>query len=217
MGVIIKKIASRTMNQILSKSFLDNLIHEIGQTGFVVRDNFMDMETISELTREAQDIYKNGHMHKAKTGINHVNAHSDDIRGDFTFWLDSNNASPAQTRYLSMMEELRISLNEAFFLGLFEFESHFAYYPAGTFYKKHLDQIQGKLERQISCVLYLNEQWHSNEGGELRLYIEDNTYRDITPVQNRIVIFISEKFLHEVMPGERERMSLTGWFRRRTV
>jgi hypothetical protein len=37
------------------------------------------------------------------------------------------------------------------------------------------------------------------------------------PVGGRLVAFVSERFEHEVLPGRRERMSFTGWFRRRSL
>ncbi|MFT6394425.1 MAG: SM-20-related protein [Methylophilaceae bacterium] len=38
---------------------------------------------------------------------------------------------------------------------------------------------------------------------------------DILPKSGRIVLFLSAKFWHEVLPATRERLSLTGWFRTR--
>ena len=33
----------------------------------------------------------------------------------------------------------------------------------------------------------------------------------------RLVAFLSDRFEHEVLPATRERMSFTGWFRRRPL
>jgi SM-20-related protein len=40
--------------------------------------------------------------------------------------------------------------------------------------------------------------------------------QDISPVGSRTVVFLSADMLHEVLPATRDRLSLTGWFRRRS-
>ena len=68
------------------------------------------------------------------------------------------------------------------------------------------------------CILYLNQNWLAEHGGELRLYLnhDDNlkstAFIDVLPVTGRLVIFLSDIFYHEVLPATRDRMSLTGWF-----
>ena len=39
--------------------------------------------------------------------------------------------------------------------------------------------------------------------------------RDVLPVAGTLVCFLSDRFDHEVLPATRERLALTGWFRRR--
>jgi SM-20-related protein len=91
-------------------------------------------------------------------------------------------------------------------------------YPAGAFYKRHRDQHRGSLERLISCVVYLNNEWAESDGGQLRIYDEDGTdFTDITPQAGTVVCFRSDTVEHEVMPALRERYSLTGWLRKDTV
>ena len=41
-------------------------------------------------------------------------------------------------------------LNRALFLGLFEFEGHFALYPEGAFYRTHYDSFRGAANTQMS-------------------------------------------------------------------
>ena len=40
---------------------------------------------------------------------------------------------------------------------------------------------------------------------------------DVLPQGGRLVAFLSDRFEHEVLPARRERMSFTGWFRRRPL
>jgi SM-20-related protein len=113
------------------------------------------------------------------------------------------------------MESLRQALNRDLFLGLEDFESHFALYPPGAFYVRHLDRFRDNDRRTVSTVLYLNEGWLPQHGGQLRMYLKDGVEHDVQPVGGSLVVFLSGDVPHEVLPASRERLSLTGWFRRR--
>ena len=83
----------------------------------------------------------------------------------------------------------------------------------------------------MTFILYLNENWQAEQGGQLRLYTDATAenegnvegdlqqgrqdYVDIEPQGGTLVLFLSERFYHEVLPATRERLSLTGWLRRR--
>ncbi|WP_346837780.1 2OG-Fe(II) oxygenase [Microbulbifer sp. SAOS-129_SWC] len=139
------------------------------------------------------------------------------VRGDEIFWLDRGN--PAVQAYLSWMEELRLGLNRRLFLGLFDYECHYAYYDRGTFYKKHLDAFKGNTNRMVSTVLYLTPNWQPRDGGELLVYPPDSMavaaepLLKVAPRFGQMVIFLSEEFPHEVLTVNRPRYSVTGWFR----
>ena len=141
------------------------------------------------------------------------------IRSDKIHWIQPRVEITAE--FLGWMDSLRVGLNRRLFMGLFDYESHFAHYPVGAFYKKHVDAFRGKRQqgqsnRVLSTALYLNEAWKSDDGGELLLYAEDDENKvieTILPECGRLVIFLSEKFPHEVLPARRERKSIAGWFR----
>ena len=40
---------------------------------------------------------------------------------------------------------------------------------------------------------------------------------DVLPRGGTLVVFLSDRFPHEVLPARRERLSLAGWFRRRSL
>ena len=135
------------------------------------------------------------------------------VRGDRIHWLDPH--EPAQARYLAAMETLRLGLNRELFLGLFEFEAHFAHYPPGAFYRRHVDSFRGAANRMLSTVSYLNTDWQPGDGGELVLYGPDGPAElaRIAPQAGRLVIFLSEEIPHEVLPARRDRYSIAGWYR----
>ena len=48
----------------------------------------------------------------------------------------------------------------------------------------------------MSAVVYLNEAWKPEHGGQLRLYPSWNDYIDIAPIQDRLVLFASNRMPH---------------------
>ena len=200
----------------------DDLISTLVANGYAIIDQALPNDEITKLRNEAISIKKIGLMRRAGTGKNPNPESLSLVRGDFTYWLDADN----ETSYLHYMKNLRVLLNQTLFLGLFDFETHFSIYPVGAGYCKHLDQLQpnnnesnSSGQRKISTILYLNENWQANDGGQLRLYLDSelgsSNYIDIEPVGGRMVVFLSNHFWHEVLPAKQERMSLTGWFRTR--
>jgi len=131
-------------------------------------------------------------------------------RGDFIRWIDSQEALPATRKYLDRMNEIVSELNRNFYLGVQDFECHYAHYPPGSFYKKHVDRHKSGSPRRVSTVLYLNPDWHDSDGGELRIYNADGTHNVLRPQLGTLALFLSEKE-HEVMTTSRHRMSITGW------
>lgn len=134
------------------------------------------------------------------------------VRGDEIRWLEGSH--PATRTYLDWIETLRLSLNRQLFLGLFDYECHYAYYPVGSFYRKHLDAFRGSSNRVLSTVLYLNPLWEPDNGGELQIYSpDDELLATILPDYGTMVLFLSEVFPHAVLPVQKPRYSIAGWFR----
>ncbi len=192
------------------------IARDIAAHGWARMPDFLDTPTWRALAGEAWDLWHAGELHQAAVGKGRRRVRATTVRSDYIHWLEAPGATPAQRVYFEHIEQLRQALNRTFFLGLFEFESHFAFYPPGTFYGRHLDQFRGTQQRVLSCVLYLNEGWDEADGGQLRLYIPgDGAERavDIEPRGGTLVCFLSEAFYHEVLATRRERVSLTGWFK----
>lgn len=139
--------------------------------------------------------------------------HSDLVRTDEICWItDESNAG---MHWLSWTTGLQAFLNRKLFLGLFSFESHFAHYAKGQYYKRHVDAFKGEANRVLSLVVYLNPDWTPDDGGELVLYkdeFDQNGIR-VSPLLGTIVTFLSDEFPHEVLPAKRDRHSIAGWFR----
>ena len=67
----------------------------------------------------------------------------------------------------------------------------------------------------LSVVLYLNEDWHADDGGALRIHVDDGATRDVLPEGGTLVAFLAADFEHEVLPATRPRLAVSGWFRTR--
>jgi SM-20-related protein len=198
----------------------EQIARTLGEQGWVVVPDFLNNEEVADLTAGLMQEWHAGRLRPAGVGHGTGRQVRQDIRGDRILWLDEAAATPAQQTYLSRMDALRTAINQETFLGLFDLESHFAIYPADSFYRKHLDRFRDDSARTVSCILYLNRDWSPHDGGQLRLYLEpgpqgEGDYIDVAPAVGTLVVFLSDRFWHEVLPTRRERMSLTGWFRTR--
>lgn len=150
----------------------------------------------------------------ARVGAPGTAQRRDTVRGDFTCWL-SEPLLPPERSLLQRMEALRLQLNREAFLGLFELELHYARYPAGAAYSRHVDQPLGSTQRKLSLVLYLNPDWQPPYGGILRIHDAAERYVDIEPIAGRLVCFLTAGREHEVLQARRGRLSISGWFRGR--
>jgi len=155
---------------------------------------------------------------KAPSGVGNVEARETlfDIMGDIRE---------------ALQDELQIELSESM-------ELQYLHYPGddtsddtsasggGGFYKRHLDHTaddNGKeLIRRISLLLYLNtDEWNEKDGGILRAYVKQSAkgdkgvpihQQDVIPDGGRLVLFDSATVEHEVLPTNKERWAIVGWF-----
>ncbi len=155
-------------------------------------------------------------MHPARIGRGVNERRAADVRGDFIAWLEEPQLD-AEQQLLEVLEQTRVAMNRSLMTGLVDFEGHYARYPAGAGYARHSDRPKGSDVRAISAVLYLNERWTAEDGGALRIFADDGESIDVLPAGGRLVAFDAQRFEHEVLPSRRERLSFTGWFRRRSL
>ena len=192
------------------------MIEQLAARGFGVVDDFVDRGLLTDLRDRCRELHASGALRPARIGRGAQERLAPEIRGDFISWI-SEPTLDAEQRLLALLEELRGDLNRALMAGLEDFQGHFALYPRGGAYARHFDRLVGSDVRAISAALYLNENWTEEDGAHLRIYTGGGASEDVLPVGGRLVAFVSERFEHEVLPGRRERMSFTGWFRRRPL
>lgn len=196
-----------------------DFLNAIDQFGWAAMPECMGAADSLRLRQECEEACENGEFKRAGVGRGMNLGIREDIRGDHVMWLKSDVTSVEQIAYLAKLELLRLALNQRFYLGLFEFEGHFAIYPEGTFYKAHLDRHAGTSDRIVTTILYLNPNWQPGDGGELKLWTTSGdkagAFILIEPRMGTLVCFLAGDFWHEVLPTAKTRMSITGWFRQR--
>ena len=193
-----------------------NIVADLTQFGWCVVPEFLGANETAALREECRQSHAAGAFHAAGTGRGQAQVRSE-VRGDHILWVDGSNAGPALQGVLAQFETLRQTVNQSLFLGLFDLETHFAVYPPGGGYQRHLDRFRDDDRRSLTVILYLNEpDWQEEDGGLLRFWPDPETAPvEILPAGGTLVTFLSDRFWHEVLPAHRQRLSLTGWFKRR--
>ncbi|GEN28334.1 prolyl 4-hydroxylase subunit alpha [Halovibrio variabilis] len=191
------------------------LIEALVEQGWYVGRDVIDLGLCDVLNHELLKRAAYNGLDEAGIGRGQQHLLRKDIRGDAIHWLDRESA--AQRQYLEAMGELQQALNQALFLGLFEYEAHFAHYPPGAFYQRHLDSFRGRANRVISTVGYLTPDWPSDGGGEMVIYHPNDPSQEVArvvPEAGTFACFLSDTIPHEVLPTRYPRTSIAGWFRR---
>lgn len=190
----------------------ERIARDLETQGFCISTDALPSDLSKSLVLHQQTMADEKFMN---AGIGRGDSHllNESIRTDEICWI--NGESAAGIQWLEWTTQLKTYLNSRLFLGLFSFESHFAHYRPGDYYKKHYDAFKGDTNRILSVVVYLNPDWQQTDGGELVLYRDDNDNVGIKvlPMMGTVAIFLSEEFPHEVLPANRDRHSIAGWFR----
>lgn len=191
-------------------STFEEIVDGLVEKGYAVIDQFLDPEEVKRIL-DLED-FQNGLLHFKKAGIGKSKLHqiNESVRGDYIQWIEKKSAHPSLIVYLDRLEHLIQYLNQCLFLSLKDYEVHMTIYPAGSFYKRHLDQFNRDDHRKLSVICYLNEDWLESYGGQLRIYPENQAI-DFFPIAGRLVCFRSDQIEHEVLPATRTRLSITGW------
>ncbi len=190
------------------------IVDDLAVKGWSQQNIFLPEALTLELAAECHKRAAEGELAPAAVGRGPFQEIREGIRGDHIQWLEAGQVA-ACDNYLDLMDSLRVAMNRGLFLGLEDFESHFALYPPGAFYLRHIDRFRDDDRRMVSAVIYLNNAWLPEHGGQLRMYLDEGLEHDVVPIGGCLVVFLSGEVPHEVLPATRERLSLTGWFRRR--
>lgn len=191
----------------------ESALNDLAERGWVTIENWIDAGEAVRLRDRARSLHDEGRFDRAGVGRGTERRLAKDVRSDEISWLDRS-AGPEVEALFARLESLRVRLNETLFLGLNDFEAHFALYRLDGFYDRHVDRFRDDDARTISAVLYLNPEWTEEAGGELAIFTDEGEFR-VPPRAGTLVLFQSATIEHQVLPAHRERWSAAIWFRRR--
>ena len=203
-----------TLNPIYEK-IIDDLLNQ----KYSISDFFFSPEETKQLRESI--IQQDKDFHQAAIGNSQNEQIVKSVRGDKIRWIDESKKSKTEEIFFEKIYDFILYLNMTCYMGIEESEFHYAVYPEGTFYQRHVDAFKNDDRRTLSIVLYLNdEEWKDEYGGQLTLYLpdENNTEKELNvlPLAGRIAIFDSKTIPHEVKKVNRPRYSITGWLKTRS-
>lgn len=205
------------MSDLVLNPMYEKVISDLLQQQYSIVDDFFSKEEVEALRDSLLLKYDEDEFKKSAIGNQFTEQIVKTIRGDFISWLDERELNASENQFFYKIDDFTNYLNRTCFLGIQDREFHYALYPIGTFYKRHLDTFQNDDSRKLSMVCYLNdEDWLPEFGGELAIYKDDETI-NIYPLKGRMVVFESQILEHEVKPVQKERLSITGWLKTRKL
>ena len=191
---------------------IDLAFQSLEDHSYFIWDHFLSTAEVASMCDDFK--LRALHFHPASTGkqksINHT-------RTDEIDWFDPLDLNSIQTLLWDRLTLLKEKLNEHFYLGLVELEGHYAKYNTGGHYHKHVDRFQDDNARTITLVLYLNQIWDDQLGGELRVYPLHSAPFNIVPLAGRLICFLSAELPHEVLKTNQLRMSFAGWYKTKRI
>ncbi len=177
-----------------------------------IATDFLYPALAAALKSNLNTLYAGQQLLPAGIGNDSVQGHDLLIRSDKIYWLDPLHNDPSENEFFELMDQFVRYLNMTCYTGITGYEFHYAMYEKGSFYKKHLDQFRNNSSRAFSMIMYLNAGWQEQDGGELCIHHNDHV-EIISPVNGKCVFFNSSEQLHEVLPTQVPRLSVTGWLK----
>ncbi|MAF92372.1 MAG: 2OG-Fe(II) oxygenase [Bdellovibrionota bacterium] len=189
--------------------FREEAILSLVEQGYFSQKSFLPADLLDFLAGRSQLLAEKNLFKEAAIGKGTLKTKDESIRSDEIRWIDEKDLSfDAVQSFLSPLVKL---VRQELFLPVKRFESHFAHYPVGSFYKRHRDRHKNSPSRLLTCVVYLSDMDEA-DGGELVLYPDNGASVKIQPKAGKLVLFKSE-LEHEVLLARKDRWSLCSWLR----
>lgn len=191
----------------------EQLISEVIERNYGICDNFLEKPLLAGLRVKLRSCHANGEMYPAGIGRHFDFKKNLEVRGDVIRWIEEDTKNLYEIAFLDKIKKLIYYLNSTCYTQINQYEFHYAWYDAGSAYKRHLDQFKSHRGRKFSMVVYLNENWEDSDGGNLKLYLDEGD-EEVFPIGGRAVFFKSDELEHEVMASpKRPRISIAGWLK----
>ena len=194
------------------EGLFERIALDIQNKGYSINPNSLPLPLGDELLQHVNRLDEDA-FEEARIGRDQLLMQNHFVRRNEICWITGE--SLAEREWMQWTNKLQVYLNRRLLLGLFSFESHFSHYAVGDFYKRHMDAHKGDANRILSVIVYLNPEWLPENSGELVLYTDnkDQVGINVTPSFGTVVVFLSEEFPHEVLPTQRNRHAIAGWYR----
>jgi SM-20-related protein len=205
-------------------------VQELGARGWFLRDGHLGPQAATGVRNALESLAAEGRLRGAGLGRGAARRGGEGIRSDAIAWLTPDGLPPELTGLWASFLALRDALNREAYLGLDPMmEVQAARYPAGAAgYRRHRDAFTAlpgtRPNRRVTVIYYANRGWQPEDGGVLRLHpggaddadaSTDVASVDVAPLLDRLLVFLSERVEHEVLPMRAPRWAVTAWFRPR--
>ena len=194
------------------QTIFDSLIDSFIQDKVGIADDFLSKILSAHLKENLIALYTNKQLLLAGTGNLTGLTHDKLTRSDKIYWLDREHNNVHENSFFELMDSFVKYLNSSCYTGITGYEFHYTLYEKGSFYKRHLDQFRNNKSREYSMIMYLNDNWQQQDGGELCVFHSDHL-QTIAPRNGKCVFFKSSELEHEVLLTNQPRLSITGWLK----
>jgi SM-20-related protein len=197
----------------------DAEIRALGERGWFLRDAVLGPGVAMGVHDAVEALAAAGRLRPAGLGRGTAYRVDGAVRGDAIAWIAPDEAPPELAALWAAFAALRDALNREAYLGIDRMEVQAARYPGrGAAYRRHRDAFPappgGRPNRRVTAIYYANPGWRPEDGGALRLHLGEGPL-DVAPVLDRLLVFLSERVEHEVLPARAPRCAVTAWFRAR--
>jgi SM-20-related protein len=204
------------------------------QVDFVCIPDFLPPLAIELLQNDVQALKNLGFGAPAGIASKHIQTARRNVH---QIWLQSPGSRSigyiggfieARQHLSKTIESLRLSLDIDACWGILPpemVELSYLWYQPGASYFRHVDAFAASdgddgrgYKRTVSMILFLGDPtddrpWQPDQdGGCLRVYSHDESYRDVLPEPGSLVLFDSASVPHEVLETLRVRACVVGWF-----
>lgn len=200
------------MKKIRNQELFEEIIENLATNGYAIAEEVFDKAVLSGLHARLLEHIVQRDLQVAAIGNHLQPVKNTSVRSDKIKWIDEHTDDPFEQAFTREVKELCDYLNRTCYTGIRGFEFHYACFEKGAFYKRHLDRFRNDESRKFSMITYLNETWTAADGGQLVLYLPNETVT-IEPEWGRTIIFKSEQIEHEVLQSYKDRLSVTGWLK----
>ena len=185
----------------------ETLIASYLEDNIGIATHFISDELARQLRQNLLNLDIQNSLVAAGTGNEDKFVRNEKVRSDLIYWLDKSHNNFYETEFLQHIEAFITYLNESCYAGITSYEFHYSLYEKGSFYLKHMDQFQDNSSRAFSMICYLNDNWKTEDGGELCIH-QVGRNQHISPIQGNTVFFKSDELEHEVLITNKRRMSV---------